>query len=171
MPKYKATEAYLKTHDPELLEEAREETTYSKKRWRTFLEGIASITRLTTGPLYAVGGAALLASLATNPVVPLVLGVALLFAATASLITAVVASNAVSSMERAEELDLAEKRSQMQAIETVKEIKANAMCVASEKEAGKSEDPSCECKDKKKKDWSKSIQTAELNEAAQRQIH
>jgi hypothetical protein len=171
MSKYKATETYLKTQDPQLLDDAREEMLYSKKRWRTFLEGLASITRLTTGPLYAVGGAALLASIATNPIVPLALGVGLLVAATASLITAVVASNAVSSMERAEELELAERRSQMQALETVKELKANAMCVASEKEAGKSEDPNCECKDKKKKNWSQTIQTAELNEAAQRQIH
>lgn len=168
--KHAATDQYLMTHDNALREQALDEAADSKKRWQKFLEGVASVTRLITGPLFAVSGAAMLAAMAVNPVVPMGLGIGLMVAASISLVTAVTTGYALSSIERADAVQVADMKAKMHAQHMVQEIKTNGLCVVPEKELDALREHNRECSENKQQ-WTQRIQTAELNEAAQRSIH
>ena len=171
MPSKQAvTKQYLNTHDESLREEALQEAAATKKRWQVFLEGVSSVTKLITGPLFAVGGAATLAALATNPVVPMALGVGLLVAASVSLVTAVTSGYALDSIQRANEVEIADTKAKMHAQHMVQEIKSNGLCIVPEKELEAIRDrQTASCAPKQ--EWTQRIQTAELNEAGQRSVH
>jgi hypothetical protein len=176
MPSKQAvTKQYLNTHDDSLREDALHEAAETKKRWQTFLEGVSSVTKLITGPLFAVGGAATLAALATTPVVPMALGIGLLVAASLSLVTAVTSGYALESIERANQVQIADTKAKMHAQHMVQEIKSNGLCIVPEKELDALREHSASCShdknDSNKKDWTQRIQTAELNEAGQRSVH
>ncbi len=166
MPKpQKISDQYLMTEDAQLSEAALLEGMQAKEKWKRFLEDISSITKLTTGPLFAVGGAALLAAAATNPVVPLALGIGLLVVATLSLVTAVASSHALESINKADDVRMIDAKAKTHAKQMVQEIKNNGLCIVPENELVKLSEGA------KDKGWTQRIQTAELNEAAQRSIH
>jgi hypothetical protein len=158
---------------PNTQDYSQQEMMEKRHKWKRFLEGASAVTRLITGPLFAVGGAALIAALTTQPVVPVALGASILAVAAVSLITAVTSSHVISAIEKADAKDRERSNAKVYAKETLQEVQKNGLCMLPQKEldAIKPENITQPSAVQDKREWRQRIQTAELNEAAQRSIH
>lgn len=127
--------------------------TASFSSWRNILAGVAAVTKLITGPLFALGGGTLIASLSATAspfLAPIATG--LLAVGTVSLFTALVTTYISSSIERASNEERDERKAMLAAKYLVKELNENNLCVTEKQQPAP--EPDCACK---QKNWSKAV--------------
>lgn len=151
-------------NEPPALPAQKENASFSN--WRNIISGIAAVTKLITGPLFALGGGTMIASLhaaAETAAILSPIAAGLLALGAVSLVGALVTTYINSSLERATADERDTRKAVLAARYLVKELKANNMCMTTEKQDVP--EPECHCKDTHK-NWASAVASPEADAAS-----
>lgn len=153
---------YLTTQDESLRWGALKEAAETRQKWRGFLKHVSIASQLAAPSLLLMGGAALLAALTGQLAISPAVGIVMLVLGAAALATAIISGRALSALKRADAVEQEDMNNKMRIRQMMQEMTANGLYVVPENTLVGGHE---------KKEWDQRIQTAELNEAAQRSIH
>lgn len=143
-----------------------------RENWKRFLESASNVSRAVSAPLLMLGAAAFAGAVLASTMVPMALAVGILATGAASVVTAVTSNRMLEDMryEDIQKHSHAVHKSESKAPQ--QEIHYDGLTQLAQKESGVIKPENIpETEHETKKEWRQRIQTAELNEAAQRSIH